>query len=584
MRILLKNKLTIKYSKILLILIFILLSYWVLKSIINKYYFEKLNNTVEICVEYNQIKYLCERERYPLEDFLERIKAIGVSSVVIDEETFLTLQADNKINYFSSNDISKLSLCDLISSRSYITPETIIIRDRKLAKNLISILKEKTKLDIKSISIDNYAIINIKNIPYLKQVGWGFDTDKINLITKHKLDIIMRFYKDGISWMQTGFQNNLSAIISNKYIDEKYIETIRYNNIKIPVFEFWSIENSERMLLNKNINTLIRTHRIDVNYMDRPIYILIQRWLRSVKERNCRLLYFDFIETYNLETNLNYLRKLCLDLKNNSYFLRTVIIKTLPFQFLSKVPVTLTKIISFIISIIIPVFSILFIIKLNNRDRKNNLIHTLKCFFVMTGINLYAAFSIVALLSHYSFIVGIDRFNGTKLSLFLPFVFIIPFICNLNDIKIFLKKTVQIKDILIVSIIIIIIAIMVIRSDYQILQINGIEIKIRSILEKIFIYRPRFKEFLIGYPLLMLGLYRKNRFFIYLGLIGQVSLINTFLHIHTPIYVSVIRTFCGILIGLLLGVLLIYILEYTKKNNKIYNLYTSLSKCFYGEQ
>ncbi len=45
--------------------------------------------------------------------------------------------------------------------------------------------------------------------------------------------------------------------------------------------------------------------------------------------------------------------------------------------------------------------------------------------------------------------------------------------------------------------------------------------------------------------------------FIIIGLVGQVSIINSFCHIHTPVMVSVIRTANGLWIGILLGMALI---------------------------
>ena len=50
--------------------------------------------------------------------------------------------------------------------------------------------------------------------------------------------------------------------------------------------------------------------------------------------------------------------------------------------------------------------------------------------------------------------------------------------------------------------------------------------------------RPRTKEFLIGYPMMLILLYFGYSFKMYpvllMGLIGQISLINTYAHIHTP--------------------------------------------------
>jgi len=73
--------------------------------------------------------------------------------------------------------------------------------------------------------------------------------------------------------------------------------------------------------------------------------------------------------------------------------------------------------------------------------------------------------------------------------------------------------------------------------------------------------RPRTKEFLIGHPALFVGiallLTRRRGWglpLVVLGVLGQVSLLNTFCHIHTPLNVSILRAVNGLVLGLLLGI------------------------------
>jgi len=44
-----------------------------------------------------------------------------------------------------------------------------------------------------------------------------------------------------------------------------------------------------------------------------------------------------------------------------------------------------------------------------------------------------------------------------------------------------------------------------------------------------------------------------------LGVIGQVGMVGTFTHLHTPIYISVIRMGYGLLFGAVIGYLLIFV-------------------------
>jgi len=57
--------------------------------------------------------------------------------------------------------------------------------------------------------------------------------------------------------------------------------------------------------------------------------------------------------------------------------------------------------------------------------------------------------------------------------------------------------------------------------------------------------------------LFYLGASRKNWIFTLPAVIGQVSLVNTYAHIHTPLLISLERSFNGMALGLILGILLI---------------------------
>ncbi len=98
--------------------------------------------------------------------------------------------------------------------------------------------------------------------------------------------------------------------------------------------------------------------------------------------------------------------------------------------------------------------------------------------------------------------------------------------------------------------------------------VSGIELKFRSLLDKLLPVRPRTKEFLIGHPAFVLALalwFRGRRKWVFplyvVGVIGQVSILNTFCHIHTPLVLSLIRDVTGLVAGALIGLLLFWLIE-----------------------
>ena len=98
--------------------------------------------------------------------------------------------------------------------------------------------------------------------------------------------------------------------------------------------------------------------------------------------------------------------------------------------------------------------------------------------------------------------------------------------------------------------------------------VSGAELKGRAILDRILPVRPRTKEFLVGHPLFILGLawwWRGRRGLglpcLVFGSLGQVSLLNTFCHIHTPLVISAWRGGIGLLLGVLLGAAVFLLVE-----------------------
>ncbi|MFC5469653.1 DUF5693 family protein [Cohnella suwonensis] len=101
-------------------------------------------------------------------------------------------------------------------------------------------------------------------------------------------------------------------------------------------------------------------------------------------------------------------------------------------------------------------------------------------------------------------------------------------------------------------------------------QVSGLEMQFRSILENTFGVRPRTKEFLLGHPVFFAGIflalrYRWGSVLIIAGTIAQLSMVDTFAHIHTPLLMSVIRVLLGLGIGLVLGFVLIVAWQIVEK-------------------
>ena len=203
-------------------------------------------------------------------------------------------------------------------------------------------------------------------------------------------------------------------------------------------------------------------------------------------------------------------------------------------------------------------------------------------FFKITFISLGGALSIIGLLSQTSYILALDMFRGVKVAHVIPLILVPIFIeykqgaLEATRIKKMLLNPVTYLTLLIVGILGIVFIVYITRTGNT-GQTSSYEILLRNLLRKILGVRPRTKEFLIGNPLMLMLLYYgyKEKYMpLLLGAtIGQISIINTYSHIHTPIFISLIRTFHGIWIGLIGGVILIFIVKSINKLGRRWNLW-----------
>ena len=104
---------------------------------------------------------------------------------------------------------------------------------------------------------------------------------------------------------------------------------------------------------------------------------------------------------------------------------------------------------------------------------------------------------------------------------------------------------------------------------------SAFELAARQKLEEWLYVRPRTKEFLLGFPVYVLALAVINRqkqlgaALLVVGTIGWLSMMNTFTHLHIPLFISFTRTIYSLGIGFVLGIALVYIYRSVWKWKKV---------------
>ncbi|CUU36624.1 MAG: DUF5693 family protein [Armatimonadetes bacterium] len=182
------------------------------------------------------------------------------------------------------------------------------------------------------------------------------------------------------------------------------------------------------------------------------------------------------------------------------------------------------------------------------------------------GWSLLGALHIVGLLAESPFLIKADQFLGVKVAHVLPLLLVAGFYCayavgRWQFWRDWLGRPVLWGQLAVMGVVVGALGLMLMRTGNEAPgAVSEWELRFRALLEQVMNVRPRTKEFLIGHPALVvaLGLLSAGRrewlpLAMLLGAIGQVSLVNTFCHLHSPLEVSLMRTLWGILIGLLLG-------------------------------
>ncbi|OGS20183.1 MAG: hypothetical protein A2252_11070 [Elusimicrobia bacterium RIFOXYA2_FULL_39_19] len=508
--------------------------------------YEAGNTNVEVCVELKQINEICARENYKKENLLDRLKTMGVTSVVLDEETVESLNESGNVVYFTKADIEKYKLLGLVSPEAPIMPETFVVKSKELAKYFKNIIKEKYNEDPETVNTGNYTIFKLKG--KAREAGWGYLKQNIDLLKKYGLDCILRPGKD-FAILQI-LPENFSSVIVTEDFKPALINEAAQRNMRLVLTESSKEEQLFRSALAVIPCNVIRAHRINQPGLNTTE--VISRFLRAVKERNCRVIYYDFNKNLTLEQNLDILRETCVKFDNSGFTLNQAKMN----KYLYFLPAFAGKLLALLLALFLPVYIMCFIIKRQINEGSKDLKEASMVFFKVSGFTLLGTLLMSVLISNTEFLIRLNMFKGVKLAMAVPIIVTVFCLFDYEEIKAFMHKHLNLGNLIVIVSIVLFFVYMLIRSGNT-PEISVAESKTRYFLEDVFGVRPRFKE-IIGHPLFLLGVVLNSRVLLVLGLIGQISIINTFMHSHTPLYLSLLRVIYGLIIGYSAGVIAVY--------------------------
>lgn len=220
---------------------------------------------------------------------------------------------------------------------------------------------------------------------------------------------------------------------------------------------------------------------------------------------------------------------------------------------------------------------------LRNGTTSQVLTRAFEAYVKMTMVTVIGIILVVGLLAGRLFLIKVDQFLGVKMVLVTPVLLVAAYYglglaalgpnagwaerrtAVLDCLQSLAARPLLVGQVLVGIVALVALALFVARSGNDPgVGVSATELKVRSLLDKYLLVRPRTKEFLLGHPALLLGLAAaaSKRFpqwvlpLLIIGAIGQSSLMDTFCHLHTPLFISGLRGLIGWALGAVFGTLL----------------------------
>ncbi len=433
--------------------------------------------------------------------------------------------------------------------------------------------------DIERIKTDlNYRIFFSVNYDFFlnnyssflnKEVILKIDKDK--RYDFYQISEFIEYYSDKIFSIIFSPQININCFEpkelnsnSDKKITNKELKLlIEKNNFIKLNFEF----NKEKIFSEKTL--ALRSFMLDLN-INKELNLTQQKNLAVLKikkaifERNCNLIYIIPSEYLNYDENINLIKDMLKNFVIRNNFKITTF-NTISFGKINNILVLF-------FAIIVPLM-IYKNIPFNEIELKLEFVY-IKTNFLVLSLGIF----IWGFMQGYEYIVLEKKIIGTKIMFFLPIILSPFFIFDKSELKKISGYEVKLRDIFVILVLAIIFLYIFLRTGNIGKEfVLRYEICFREFIEKKILFRPRFKEMFFAQPLFLFSLYLMKRYkkiiwtkmLFCISILSQVSVINTFLHIHTPIHLCILRSIIGIFLGLLIGEIIIFILKKINRERNI---------------
>lgn len=614
-----------------------------------RWHVESRNRSVEITLDYQEVRRLAAASGEPIERVLQRFRDVGVTSVALTEETVADLEDNRRIEVVPSSRPG--------ASFFFIHQGNF--------QRVLQNLKARTHFEMRipagldpRTTQDAGLRVN-QPFPLVRGVGVGLDPAAIETIRQARLDVVGRAANfdgvtpDALAWVLNQFkEDGVRTVIFSRDEVLGYPALVAAapgatdrittaSALTASGLQYGSVEfgkqKGDAALVRAAAARTVRVHTVTGEEMaSADIPSNVQRFLLAARERNIRLLYVRLFlrEAKPLDDNLQYVRSITRGLRHGglatgrahgyaslvpAFWVRALVGVGLAAAFLLLVDLITGLLVggsvrgavgSLLVAVAIGSLPMLPFgslgikaaalaaaclfpaIALVEQDllapalpRRGIWAPALARFLFASLISGIGVLYILGLLSDRLFLIKADAFVGIKVAQLVPLgIAALVYGMGLRAstaaewnrrvadgarrLRSLAEQPVLFWQVAAGLAALAVLALLVMRSGNDPgIGVSDSEMRVRAVLDRLLYARPRFKEFLIGHPLLFAGIclgLRGRRDWaaalVIAGTIGQMSLVNTFCHLHTPLLVSLWRAGLGVVFGLGLGVVLAMVL------------------------
>ena len=524
---------------------------------------ERANRFVEISLTATDIARLARENNLDHWQLVQRLAALGVGSVVVAETTIAELESTGRLTSFFPPDIGRLKMLDLIEPGSPVNSASILTRDKSLAVQIKEVLEKRysilSNLEIIGQRQPYYLLKFTEFFPEIRDLPVGADPAQVDFFHRAGLKVGLLLKNTGRPDCLPEILKNLDRVLPEKnevfgwttadhsrdiFLLGNFLLT---NKILFCDFEFNSVAGRDYLLKNFP-GVCLRSHLISASEYKSGLdfFQVARRIRRAIRERNVRLVLINLPERIPAELIFNWLRGLVRDISKDGFLVESA----RPAPFPSRGFLSLRKFFGFCLLLFGPFLGWYY-------GQKTGKISALSRYLLINFITLLVGILLGIVGTDIQFQQNITSLSGLKLATFGCFLGGIFWLFSFSEIKRWLSQPLIVGWLVALGLAGIVITYWLWRSGNTGIPLPG-EIFVREWLENCFYVRPRFKEFLLGQPALFLGLVYNQKWLLLVGLVGQISVMNTFAHFHTPLWLSILRTLVGIFLGLGLGVVIQY--------------------------